>query len=149
MSKGGYIDQDKVTAERRAKKAAKARSAGKSKQTQEELRFSLAREDRYVRPVANLETVSDMLPLVTGDVPRFSFYAPKPEQISRTAIVEYLDTAPLLCAENVDMKWVARYWPSALGVCKSMTPGDIQHWRREVQNTERIWNTTLYVKRVC
>lgn len=149
MSKGGYIDQDKVTAERREKKAKKAASAGKNKQSVEEKRFSLAREDRYVRPVASLENVSEMFPILLSNVPRWSFYAAKPEQVSRTSSVEFLDTAPLICAENVDEKWVARYWPSVLDVCKLMAPGDIQMFSHcEVQNPERIWNTTLYVKRV-
>lgn len=152
MAKGGFVDiatrEAAATATRRAKKAAKAAGAGKNKQ-QEERRFSLAREDRYVRSEASLATVNDMLPLVKGDGPRWSFYAAKPEQVSREKCCEFLDTAPLLCEENVDEKWVQRTWPSVLDTCKLMQVGDVQHWKREIQNPERIWKTTLYVKRVA
>lgn len=152
MAKGGFVDiatrEANATALRRAKKAAKAAGAGKSKK-QEELRFSLAREDRYVRPEASVVTVSEMLPVIDGKVPRWSFYAAKPEQVGRDKVCEFLDTAPLLCAENVDESWIARTWPSVFAVCKLMQPGDIQHWSRDIQNPERVWKTTLYVKRVC
>lgn len=152
MSKGGYIDQDKVTAERRERKAAKARGAGKNK-SEEVKRFSLAREDRYVRPEASIENVSEMFPILSNeghnDQSLFSFYAAKPEQVSREKVCEFLDTAPLLCEEAVTMKWIARFWPSVLDTCKLMGIGDVQHWTRDIQNPERIWKTTLYVKRRC
>lgn len=150
MSKGGYIDQDKVTEVRRAAKAAKAKGAGKHK-SEEVKRFSLAREDRYVRPEASIENVTEMFPILSneGNNELFSFYAAKPEQVSREKVCEFLDTAPLLCEEAVDMKWIARFWPSVLDTCKLMGIGDVQHWTRDIQNPERIWKTTLYVKRRC
>ena len=148
MAKGHYVDQDKVTAERREKKAKKALGAGKAK-SQEEKRFSLSREDRYVRPEASNENVSEMFPTINGKTPLFAVYAAKPEQVSREKVCEFLDTAPLICQEKVDESWIARYWPSILDTCKLMSPGDVQHWQREVQNPERIWKTTLYVKRLC
>ena len=151
MSKGGYIDQDKVTAERRERKAAKARSAGKVKADREEKRFSLAREDRYERPLATLSSVSEVLPMAdkSAKEPLFSLYAAKPVQVNRTTVVEYLDAAPLYLVEGVNLTWIKHNWPSLLTVLKLMAPGDMHHERREVQNSERVWNTTLYVKRVC
>lgn len=152
MAKGGYIDQDKVAEVRRAAKAAKAKGAGKHK-SEEVKRFSLAREDRYIRPEANLEGVSEMFPVLSNegcnDQSLFSFYAAKPEQVSREKVCEFLDTAPLLCEEAVDMKWIARFWPSVSQTCALMSIGDVQHWSREIQTPERIWKTTLYVKRRC
>ena len=153
MSKGGYIDQDKVTAERRERKAAKARSAGKVKADREEKRFSLAREDRYERPVATLSSVNEVLPMAgnsaKGHEPLFSLFAAKPIQVSKSLVVEYLDAAPLYLVEGVCLTWIKHNWPSLLNVVRLMEPGDMHHERREVQNSERIWNTTLYVKRIA
>ena len=147
MSKGGYIDQEKVAAERRERKAAKARSAGKIKAADnEEKRFSL---DRYERPIATLESVSEVLPLVQAKEPLFSLYAAKPVQVNRTTVVEYLDAAPLYLAEGVNLTWIKHNWPSLLTLLKLMSPGDMHHERREIQNSERVWNTTLYVKRIA
>lgn len=145
MSKGGYIDQDKVTAERREKKAAKARGAGKNK-VEVELRFSL---DRIHRLEASIESVSEMFPLLMREGVLYAFYAAKPTQVSREKICQFIDTVPLLCEDCVDEKWIARNWPSLLDTVKLMQPGDIQHWERDVQNPERVWKTTLYVKRLC
>ena len=151
MAKGGFVDiatrEAAATAIRRAKKAAKAASTGKSKK-QEELRFSLAREDKYVRPEATLNTVSEMFPLISNKEALFAFYAAKPEQVGREKVCEFLDTAPLLCEEKVDEKWIGRFWPSLLETVKLMQPGDVQHWKRDIQNPERLWKTTLYVKRL-
>lgn len=147
MSKGGYADQDKITAERREKKAKKALSAGKSKK--EEIKsFSMAREDRYVRPVANLANVSSIFPTTENKEVTFSFYAAKPQQVGRDRSEQYMDSVPLLLQENVTNEWVVRHWPSLCDVVKLMQVGDIQHFEREIQNTERIWKTTLFVKRV-
>ena len=157
MAKGGTVDigerEAQATEIRRAKKAAKAAGAGKAK-AQEVRRFSLAKEDRYIRPEATCETVSEMFPVcgVRLNAPVFAlwaFYAAKPEQVSREKVCEFLDTEPLLCEESVDPKWIAKNWPSLLDTCKLMTPGDIQHWPRDVQTKERVWKTTLYVKRIA
>lgn len=156
MAKGGTVDigvrEAQATEIRRAKKAAKAAGAGKNK-AQAELRFSLAKEDRYIRPEASIENVSEMFPILSNeghnDQSLFSFYAAKPEQVSREKVCEFLDTAPLLCEEAVSMKWIARFWPSVLDTCKLMGIGDVQHWTRDIQNPERLWKTTLYVKRRC
>ncbi len=150
MAKGGFVDiatrEANATAVRRAKKAAKAAGAGKAKKT-EELRFSLAKEDRYIRPEANLVSVSEMFPCNGGLYSRrWAFYAAKPEQVGRDKVCQFLDTAPLLCEENVDEKWVGRHWPSLLETLKLMRFGDIQHFERDIQNSERVWKTTLYVK---
>lgn len=150
MAKGGTVDigvrEAQATEIRRAKKAAKAAGAGKNK-AQAELRFSLAKEDRYIRPEASLENVSEMFPANGGLYSRrWAFYAAKPEQVSRDKVVQYIDTAPLLCEGNVDEKWISQRWPSLLEVCKLMRFADIQHFERDIQNSERVWRTTLYVK---
>lgn len=154
MAKGGTVDigvrEAQATATRRAKKAAKAAGAGKNK-SQEEKRFSLSKDDRYIRPEASIETVSEMFPVLDvkqGSKSLFCVYAAKPQQVSKEKVCQFLDTEPLLCHEKVDEEWIKRYWPSVLETVKIMQPGDIQHWEREVQNPERIWKTTLYVKRV-
>ena len=151
MAKGGTVDigvrEAQATEIRRAKKAAKAAGAGKAK-TQEVRRFSLAKEDRYIRPEASIETVREMFPCNGGLISRrWAFYAAKPEQVGREVVKQFIDTEPLLCEENVDEKWIAKNWPSLLDTCRLMRFADIQHWDRDVQTKERVWKTTLYV--VC
>jgi len=154
MAKGGFVDiatrEAQATEIRRAKKAAASAGAGKNK-AQKELKFSLAKEDRYIRPVASLETVSEMFPTLSSakeNEPLFVFFAAKPEQVSFNKIEEYLDRVPLVLHERVNLEWIKNTWPSLLNIVSQMKQGDIQQWKREIQNTERIWKTTLFVKRI-